>query len=114
MRTLIPIVLALAGLALVLSSCSTTCCGSAYWTRPGADLSDLASESRTCYAGAIDGTYPAAFPSAGNTGGRLLPPTEPPPGLWNRSPRQAGFERLDEQLRYERCMRQHGWSATRS
>ena len=114
MRTPIPVALALSGLALLLGACSTTCCGRAYWTRPDADLSELASESQACYAAAIDGTYPAAFPSAGNTGGRLLPPTEPPPQLWNRSPRQAGFERFDEQLHYERCMQQHGWSATRS
>jgi hypothetical protein len=102
-------VLALVALVLVLSGCTT-----AYWTRPGAKLDDLASESQACYVAAVDGEYPAAFPAAGNTGGRLLPPTEPPPQLWNRSPRQAGFERFDEQLRYERCMRQRGWSATRS
>jgi hypothetical protein len=29
--------------------------------------------------------------------------------LWKRPPRQAAFERYDEQVRYERCMHERGW-----
>jgi hypothetical protein len=90
----------------------TAGCGSttAYWDRPGSNLSQLASESEACYRGAIGEESPSAFPaSAPATGGTLLPRSEPPPALWKRAPRQAGFERFDEQLRYERCMRERGW-----
>ena len=66
---------------------------------------------------AVEGESPSALPAAtasGSTSARLLPPTEPPPKLWARSPREAGFARFDEQMRYERCMQQRGWSRTRS
>ena len=43
----------------------------------------------------------------------MLPRTEPPPKLWERAPRDAGFERYDEQLRNERCMRVRGWEPAR-
>ena len=127
MRVLMLSVLALTAAVLVLGGCSTTAnmtttnlTTTTYWTRPGASLQEVASESRACYVAAVqavEGEYPSAFPAAGDSspkGGRLLPPTEPPPKLWARSPREAGFARFDEQLRYERCMRQRGWSATRS
>ena len=129
MRVLMLSVLALTAVVLVLSGCSTaanlttlnlTNTYNTYWTRPGASLQEVADESRACYVAAVqavEGEYPSAFPAAGDPGprgGRLQPPTEPPPKLWARSPREAGFARFDEQLRYERCMRQRGWSATRS
>lgn len=107
--------LALTALILVLGGCSST-----YWTRPNTKLEDLAHESRACYKAAVEsveGESPSALPAAaasGATSARLLPPTEPPPKLWTRSPREASFARFDEQLRYESCMRQRGWSATRS
>ena len=53
-------------------------------------------------------------PAATSTGPHLLPRSEPPPGVWTRAPRQAGLSRFDEQLRYERCMRDRGWSAGRN
>ena len=124
MRVLMLSVLALTAVVLVLGGCSTAAnvttlnLTNAYWTRPSASLQEVADESRACYVAAVqavEGEYPSAFPAAGDSkGGRLLPPTEPTPKLWARSPREAGFARFDEQLRYERCMRQRGWSATRS
>lgn len=115
MRVLMLSALALTALILVLGGCSST-----YWTRPGAKLEDLAHEADACYKAAVEaveGESPSALPGAaasGSTRARLLPPTEPPPKLWARSPREASFARFDEQLRYERCMRQRGWSTTRS
>jgi hypothetical protein len=110
MRILMLSCLALTALVLFLAGCST-----AYWSRPGSELPDLASESHACYASAIGGESPAAFPAQSPRGSaRLLPSTEPPPQLWERSPRQAGFARFEEQQRYERCMQQRGWRATRS
>jgi hypothetical protein len=98
----------LAVLALLATGCTT-----AYWERPGASLPDLASESEACYQTAIAEESPAAF--ATNVGRpRLLPRTEPPPKLWKRAPREAALERFDEQLRYERCMRQRGWQPVRA
>jgi hypothetical protein len=116
MRVLMRSALALTALVLVLGGCSRN----TYWTRPGATLQDVAGEAESCYVAAVrsvEGEFPSAFPKdgpPGPKGGRLLPPTEPPPKLWARAPREAGFVRFDEQLRYERCMRQRGWSATRS
>jgi hypothetical protein len=107
--------LALTALVLVLGGCSGT-----YWSRPDAKLEDLAHESQACYAAAVEaveGASPSALPAptaSGSTSARLLPPTEPPPKLWARSPGEAGFGRFDEQLRYERCMQRRGWSPTRS
>lgn len=85
----------------------------AYWSRPGGSLQVLASESDTCYQAALDFEAPSALP--GPTGGpRLLPRSTPPPRLWARAPRNAGFERFDEQLKYERCMQARGWEAAKA
>jgi hypothetical protein len=89
----------------LLASCTST---TAYWTRPGATLNAVATESEACYRSALDSEAPSAFPRPGAPP-LLLPRSEPPPALWRRSPREAAFERFDEQLRYERCMRVHGW-----
>ena len=124
MRALVVSSLALAALILIFASCTTA---TTYWSRPGAEFQDLASESHACYASAVGGESPSASPAlapraeqnpATSTapvprGGRLLPSTEPPPKLWARAPRDAGFERFDEQQRYERCMQQRGWRPTR-
>ena len=100
-------------LMLILGACATPYRDpSAYWTRPDATLPVLADESTACYRASLDPDMPSAFPS-GPSGLRLLPRTEPPPKLWERDPRQAGFERFDEQLRYERCMSQRGWTPVR-
>ena len=105
MRTTILVVLA--GL---LAGCGTT---TAYWDRPGANLSQVVSESEACYRAALGDDYPLALATR-ESAVQLLPRSEPPPALWKRTPRQAGFERFDEQQRYERCMRQHGWTAAGS
>ena len=112
MRTLVLSSLAVAALILILAGCTST----TYWSRPGAGLQDLAGESHACYVAAVGGgDQPSAFAApAPHGGGRLLPSTEPPPKLWARAPRQAGFERFDEQLRYERCMARLGWRPTRA
>jgi hypothetical protein len=122
MRALVLSSLAVAALILIFAGCTTT---TSYWSRPGAELQDLASESHSCYAAAVGADSPSASPAlraeqnpAASTapvprGGRLLPSTEPPPKLWARAPRDAGFERFDEQQRYERCMQQRGWRPTR-
>jgi hypothetical protein len=91
------------------AGCSTTM---AYWYRPGATLSEVAAESDSCYQASLDLESPSAFPSG--KGPRLLPRTTPPPRLWARAPRDAALERFDEQLRYERCMRDRGWVPTGS
>ena len=107
-------VISLISVALVLTACATPYRDpKAYWTRPDATLPVLAEESESCYRASLDAETPAAFPS-GSAGPRLLPRTEPPPKLWEREPRQAGFERFDEQLRYERCMRVRGWRPART
>jgi len=106
--------ISLISIALVLTACATPYRDpKAYWTRPDATLPVLAEESESCYRVSLDAETPAAFPS-GSAGPRLLPRTEPPPTLWQREPRQAGFERFDEQLRYERCMRVRGWRPART
>jgi hypothetical protein len=86
--------------SVILAGCTT-----AYWGRPGATLPALAEESQACYHAALAAEAPR---------GALLPGTEPPPKLWELAPRQAGFARLDEQLRYQRCMTARGWEARRS
>jgi len=107
-------VIRLISISLVLAACATPYWSSkAYWTRPDATLPVLADESGACYRASLDTDTPSAFPS-GAAGPRLLPRTEPPPKLWEREPRQAGFERFDEQLRYERCMRVRGWRPART
>jgi hypothetical protein len=92
-----------------LAACTTT--PTAYWDRPGASLPQLAHEAERCYGAALREESPAALPVAGDNQ-PLLPRTEPPPALWKRPPREAALERLDEQLRYERCMRALGWRPT--
>ena len=100
--------------ALVLTACATPYRDpKAYWTRPSATLPVLASESEECYRASIDSEAPSALPSFG-PGSGLLPRTQPPPKLWEREPRNANFERFDEQLRYERCMRERGWRPART
>ena len=84
-----------------------------FWTRPDATLPVLADESAACYRASLDPDMPSAFPS-GSSGLRLQGRTEPPPRLWERDPRQAGFERFEEQLRYERCMGLRGWTPART
>jgi|SRR5215475_11331927 len=99
-------------LAGLTAGCASTTTGytTAYWDRPGSNLSQLASESEACYRAASADDSPSALPASDPAlSGRLLPRSEPPPALWKRAPRQASFERFDEQLRYERCMREHGW-----
>ena len=104
----------LIAIALVLTACATAYRDpKAYWTRPAATLPVLADEADACYRAALDADAPSAFPNSAS-GPRLLPRTEPPPKLWEREPRQAGFERFDEQLRYERCMRVRGWRPART
>jgi hypothetical protein len=106
----------LAVLAGLTAGCATTTpYTTAYWDRPGATLPQLASESETCYREAVAGESPSALPaSEPAAGNRLLTRPEPPPALWKRAPRQAAFERYDEQVRYERCMRERGWIAVGS
>jgi hypothetical protein len=104
----------LIAIALVLTACATAYRDpKAYWTRPDASLPVLADESTACYRAALEGESPAAFATS-PAGPRLLPRTEPPPKLWEREPRQAGFEHFEEQLRYERCMRVRGWHPART
>ena len=97
--------IALTVLAGLIAGCAVT---TAYWDRPGATLPQVASESEACYRASFAEDSPSALPGPGFSG-RLLPRSEPPPALWKRAPRQAAFERSDEQFRYERCMRQRGW-----
>ena len=107
-------VFSLIALTLAVTACATPYKDpKAYWARADATLPQLADEADACYRAALDAETPAAFPS-GATGPRLLPRTEPPPKLWERAPREAGFEKFDEQLRYEHCMRVRGWRPTRT
>jgi hypothetical protein len=95
--------------AIVLSvGLLTAGCSTVYWDRPGARLPDLAFESQSCYEAALASESPSALAVTSGSPS-LLPRTKPPPALWKRAPRQAGFERFDEQVRYERCMRARGW-----
>ena len=104
----------LISVALVLTACATPYRDPrAFWTRPGATLPVLADESEACYRASFDMDSPSALATAAENP-RLLPRTEPPPKLWEREPRRAGFEHADEQQRYERCMHARGWQATRS
>jgi hypothetical protein len=97
---------------IVATSIVLAGCSSSYWQRPGATLPELAQESEACFQSSLDQETPAAFPGSGPAN-PLLPRTQPPPKLWDRSPREAGFERFDEQARYERCMRVRGWQHSR-
>jgi hypothetical protein len=87
-------------------------CTNAYWSRPGATLPVLASESDACYAASLDLDAPSALPGPGGQP-RLLRRSTPPPRLWERAPQEAAFEHVDEQLQYARCMRARGWRPTR-
>ena len=96
-----------------LSACATPYWDpKAYWTRPDSTLPVLAEESEACYRAALDPHMPAAFPGTG-AASPTLPRSTPPPRIWERAPRDVTFERFDEQLRYERCMRVRGWQARR-
>jgi len=106
-------VISLIAVIVAVTACATPYWDpKAYWTRPDATLPDLAHESEACYRAALDPDLPAAFPGAGPTN-PILPRTTPPPKLWARAPREVAFERFDEQLRYERCMRVRGWGPAR-
>jgi len=100
-------VIILAVLADLVAGCTHT-----YWTRPGASLPVLASESDTCFKASLEFDAPSALPGPGG-GPRLLPRSTPPPKLWERAPGEAAFEHFDEQLKYERCMRALGWEPSR-
>lgn len=107
-------VISLIAVTLAVTACATAYTDPrAYWGRPDATLPQLADEAEACYRAALDAETPSAFP-APVSGPRLLPRTEPPPKLWERAPRQAGFEKFDEQLRFERCMRVRGWRPQRT
>jgi hypothetical protein len=112
MRHLILIALVLTAVVLLLAACTPRAYRDlgAYWSRPGSTLPQLAGEADRCYRAAIE---PGTTATVAEGDPRLLPRTEPPPGLWRRSPRQAGFEHFDEQLRYEQCMQRQGWEAAR-
>jgi len=98
---------------IVLTACATPYWDpKAYWTRPDATLPQLADESGACYRSSLDPDMPSAFPGTSPTN-PLLPRSSPPPKLWERAPRDVTFERFDEQLRYERCMRIRGWKPAR-
>ena len=99
-------------LCLTLLAVLTTGCTSAYWDRPGATPPVLAEEAEACYKAAVDAESPAAL-AVVRDGLPLLPRTEPPPKLWARAPNQAALEHVDQQLRYERCMRARGWHVAR-
>jgi hypothetical protein len=100
-------IVVLAALVGLTAGCATP---TAYWDRPGARLPELATQSEGCYREAVAEESPSASPaSEPSAGGRVLLRSEPPPALWKRAPRQAAFERYDEQARYERCMRERGW-----
>jgi hypothetical protein len=109
-------VIVLTVLAGLTAGCATTTgYTTAYWDRPGATLPQVASESEACYRAAVGEDPPSALPASPPApGSRLLARSEPPPAVWKRAPSQAGFERFDEQSRYERCMRERGWTAAGS
>jgi hypothetical protein len=85
------------------AGCTST---TAYWDRPGASFPQLVSEAEGCYRDALSEPSPSALPGEAS---RAVRRSELPPALWKRPPRQAGLERFDEQLRYERCMHARGW-----
>jgi hypothetical protein len=115
MKPLALIALALTAVALLFAGCAAIAYRDpqAYWSRPGWSLPQLASEAERCYETAVALEAPAALGVSEGTPS-LLPRTTPPPGLWRRAPRHAGFEHFGQQLRYERCMRALGWDAART
>ena len=84
-----------------------------YWARGGATRAELVNDTTACYRASLDDEYPSALPGAAPRS-QLLPRSEPPPRVWTLSPRESGLGRFDEQLRYEQCMRDRGWVATRT
>ncbi|HEV8473368.1 MAG TPA: hypothetical protein VGR82_11390 [Methylomirabilota bacterium] len=96
---------------LLLAACATPM----YWTKPGATRTVLVDDTEACYRIALLSTdSPSALArEAGSTSGLRMPLSAPPPELWNRAPREVGFERFDERLRYEKCMTDLGYRPTR-
>lgn len=93
--------------ALAIGACTT-----AFWDRPGATQLARAQDTEACYRGALGAPLPAALPRA-TAGAPSAPSDQPPPALWRRAPSEAGFARFDEQLRYDRCMRDLGYRPSR-
>jgi hypothetical protein len=106
MKTLATIIL-----VLLLAACATP----PYWTKPGVTRPVLADDTTACYWAALGSTEsPSALSRpTGSTSTSGLPLSVPPPELWNRAPREVGFERFDERLRYEKCMADLGYRTTR-
>src|SRR5690349_19630012 len=113
MRTIITT----SAIVLLMAGCSTapalSTSAQPYWARPGATRDELVNDTTACYRASLDDQYPSALPGA-TSNSKVLPLSEPPPRIWTLSPRETGLERFDEQLRYERCMRDRGWLATRT
>jgi hypothetical protein len=103
----------LALLAVLATGCTSAYLDRAYWDRPGATLPELADEADACYKAAL-AVEPTTALAVTRSGPPLLPRTEPPPKLWALPPDKAALERVDEQLRYERCMRTRGWRVART
>lgn len=100
------------GLLVFVAAILAAGCTTAFWDRPGATRLSLAQDTEACYRRAVDEPWPAALP--GRAPARPgVPADQPPPGLWRRTPDQAGFLTFDAQQRYERCMRQLGYRSTR-
>ena len=97
---------------LPLAAVAVAGCTTAFWDRPGATRSSLADDTETCYRRAVDMPSPAALPGGMGPGPRI-PPDQPPPALWRRSPGEAGFVTFDQEQRFERCMRELGYRSTR-
>ena len=106
-------IISLIAVIVALTACATPYWDPrSFWTRPEATLPELAQESEACYRAALDPDMPAAFPGSGPAS-PMLPRTTPPPNLWQRAPSEVTFERFDEQLKYEHCMRVRGWRGAR-
>jgi hypothetical protein len=100
-------------LVLLLAACATP----SYWTKPGATRPVLAHDTEACYRAALSSAdYPSALSQPAPSPTTPSPATArstPPSELWTRAPRDAGFERFDERLRYEKCMADLGYQTTR-
>jgi len=96
---------------LLLAACATP----PYWTKAGATRLVLADDTEACYWTALQATdSPSALArESGSTSALGVPLSTPPPELWDRAPREVGFERFDERLRYEKCMTDLGYRPTR-
>jgi hypothetical protein len=97
---------------VLLTALAAGSCTPAFWDRPGADRLARARDTEACYRGALGAPLPAALPSATAAAPSALG-DQPPPALWGRAPSEAGFARFDEQLQYDRCMRDLGYRPTR-